>query len=413
MSAAEENRTTNYGAANFANLANWPNAQVPSMALITELIPELCGLPYDYLLRSDAEGMAECTLLVQEYLDVDAIIANFDIYNFEAEAMGAKIQFYPDHCADICRNNYFIKGPNDLEKIKFGGLDTGRFRYLIDYCKAYKKYTGMDTFPMLSAPWTLAGNLYGVDNLVGDTFEDPEFVTELINKIVDDYHIPMFEALAEEIPGFHQISLADAFASVPVVTPNIVKEFIRPNLERLLNGVRKTLGRPDITMQDTAFFGTAHLSGQARSDYEDFIIWSNDMFFCIDPDLAELTPKYAREKATACGVPLMAGIAASQVEFGAIEETVSIIKKYILEGKAGPSPLFFFFNNLSPLTPIDKLLAATRAVRIYGDPMATEETPFEMPEIVTFEDFLKKKLHSNPAGFTFKWMVASRYRDLL
>ena len=69
------------------NMAGSGKAPVLMTALVTELIPELCGVPYDYLLRDDPVAMAECTLLVQEYLDLDLIIANLDIYNFEAEAM--------------------------------------------------------------------------------------------------------------------------------------------------------------------------------------------------------------------------------------------------------------------------------------------------------------------------------------
>lgn len=406
---SEEKNFLSYSAATFENLANWPNANIPSMALITELIPELCKVPYDYVLRDDPVAMAETTLLVQEYLDVDTIIANVDIYNFEAEAMGAKLRFYPDHCADIDRSEYFIKSEEDLGKIQFKGLDTGRFPYLIKYCEAYKKYTGADTFPMFSAPWTLAGNLYGVDNLVMDTIEDPEFVTRFLNKIVDDFHVPMFKALAEVLPGFHQVSLADAFASVPIVTPDIVKRFIRPSLERLM----EKLDMPGITMQDTAFFGTARLTGEERKEYEDFIIWSNDMFFCIDPDLTELTPQYARQVATEHGVPLMAGISAKQVEAGSVEETNAIIKHFVLEGKKGPTPLFFFFNNLSPRTTIEKLLPATKAVRVYGAPGADENTPFEMPEIVPFKEFLRKKIKDNPAGYTFDFLKVSKYKDLL
>lgn len=332
-------------------MAAWPGAEVASFALVTELIPELCRVPYDYLLRDDPEGMAECTLLVQEYLDVDMILANLDVYNFEAEAMGAEVKFYPDHCADIVRSNYFIKGPQDLDKIKFKGLDTGRFPYLLRYCRAYKKYTGAETFPM---------------------------------------------------------SLADAFASVPVVTPAIVREFIKPSLEREL----EKLDMPGIVLQDTAFFGTAQLSGAARKEYEDFIVWSNNMFFCIDPDLTELTPEYAREVANAHGVPLMAGIAAKQVEFGEIPETVSIIKDFVLKGKKGPSPLIFFFNNLSPRTSTDKLLAATRAVRVFGRPEADENTAYEIPENISFEKFLEDKMKNNPEGYTFHWLEKSGYAGL-
>ena len=111
----------------FQNLGKWPETDAILSALVTELIPELCGVPYDYLLRDDPVAMAECTLLVQEYLDIDLIIANLDIYNFEAEAMGAELKFYPDHCSDIVRSNYLIKDEKDFDKIKFKGLDTGRF----------------------------------------------------------------------------------------------------------------------------------------------------------------------------------------------------------------------------------------------------------------------------------------------
>lgn len=404
-----EKNFLSYSAAKFDNLAHWPNADCPSMALVTELIPELAGVPYDYVLRDDPVAMVETTLLVQEYLDVDTIIANLDIYNFEAEAMGAEIKFYPDHCSDIVRGHYFIKGHEDLEKIKFGGLQTGRFPYLIKYCEAYKKYTGADTFPMFSAPWTLAGNLYGLDNLVADTIEDPEFVTAFLNKIVDDFHVPMFKALAEVLPGFHQVSLADAFASVPMVTPDIVEKFIKPCLERLMD----KLNMPGITMQDTAFFGTARLQGDDRRRFEDFIIWSNAMFFCIDPDLTALTPEYARRVATEHGVPLMAGISAKQVEDGMPEDTVKIIKNFVLKGKNGPTPLFFFFNNLSPRTTEDKLLAATKAVRVYGAPGADENTPYEMPEFKSFRDFLKEKIENNTAGYTFDFLKVSKHKDLL
>lgn len=393
----------------FQNLGKWPETDAILSALVTELIPELCGVPYDYLLRDDPVAMAECTLLVQEYLDIDLIIANLDIYNFEAEAMGAELKFYPDHCSDIVRSNYLIKDEKDFDKIRFKGLDTGRFPYLIKYCEAYKQYTGADTFPTMSAPWTLAGNLYGVDNLIMATMEDPEFVTEFLNRIVDDFHAPMFRALAEVLPGFATMSLADAFASVPVVTPKIVREFIKPSLEREL----EKLSMPGIVLQDTAFFGTAQLTGADRKEYEDFIVWSNNMFFCIDPDLTELTPEYARRVATEHGVPLMAGIAAKQVEFGSIEETVSIIRNFVLKGKDGPTPLIFFFNNLSPKTPTDKLLAATKAVRVFGAPGADGDTPYEIPEDRPFEDFLKEKMEHNVEGYGFDWLKVSRYSHLM
>ena len=89
--------------AHLGGIASWPKADVPVTALVTELIPGLCRVPYDYLFRDDPAGMVECTLLMQEYFDLDLIFANTDVYNFEGEAMGAPTKFYPDHCPDFMK----------------------------------------------------------------------------------------------------------------------------------------------------------------------------------------------------------------------------------------------------------------------------------------------------------------------
>ncbi|QBE99716.1 hypothetical protein PMF13cell1_05302 [Blautia producta] len=391
------------------NLANWPSAKVPVTALVTEYIPELCKVPYDYLFRHNGQAMAECTLLVQDYLNLDILTANMDVYNFEAEAMGAKIKFFPDHCPDFDRSDYFIKDPSDLNKIRFGGLDQGRFPYLIQYCKAYKHYTGVDTFPIFSAPWTLAGNLYGIENLIMATIEDPEFVHEFLRRIVDDYHVPMFHALNDAVPGFAEMDFVDAFASVPMVNVSIVNEFIRPYLQRELD----KLNMPGIRLMDTAFFGTAMLEGKDRESFEEFIIWSNGRFLCIDPDAATLGADYAREVATRHMTPLQIGISATYLEFESIDNIVALVRDYVLKAKSGPTPAIFFFNNISPCTEQEKIQAAVQAVKIYGAPGADADTPYQIPEFRSFEEFLKYKLKNNPEEYTFEWVKQSAYSYLL
>lgn len=391
------------------NLANWPNADVIKTALITELIPELCGVPYDYLFRDNAEAMAECTCLVHEFIGIDLLIANMDVYNFEGEAMGAKLNFFKDHCPDFNRSSYFIQGREDFEKIRFGGLDTGRFPYLLEYCQRYQEYTGIPTFPTFSAPWTLAGNLYGLDNLVMDTMEDPEFVQDLLCKIVDDFQIPMFKAFREVHPFMAEMSLVDAFVTIPMVNPDIVDKFVRPSLQRLIDGVC-TNGEPFL---DTAFFGQSKLNKNDLKRFEDFITWSNGRFFCSDPDAAILTPEYARRRADECLLPLQTGVDAALIEFGSKEAIIEKVKHYTLAGKNGLTPCIFFFNNFTPRTPIKNIQIAMQTLRIYGAPGATSETVYEDPEFITFPEFLKNKMRNNPEGYQFRWLENSRLRNEL
>ena len=81
-------------------------------------------------------------------------------------------------------------------------------------------------------------------------------------------------------------------------------------------------------------------------------------------------------------------------------------------GRAWNSEIFFFFNNLSPKTSVDKLLAATKAVRVFGARGADDNTLCEIPETVPFEQFLKYKIEHNPEGYAFRWLEKSRYSEL-
>lgn len=393
---------------NLGGLANWPNANVVRTALVTELIPELCQMPYDYLFRDDAKAMTECTLLVWEWLDLDILTANMDVYDFEAEAMGAKMRYFPKNCPDFDRSEYFIKGPEDLDKIKYPGFGAGRFPYLVQLNQYQLQYVQFPAFPVMSAPWTLAGNLYGLDNLIMATVEDPDFVHAFLDKLVDDFLIPMWDDIIDNFPGVDTMQLVDAFVTVPMVTPDIIEEFIRPALVRLNNGTKQKLG-----LLDTAFFGQSMLPPSERARFEEFVCWSNGRFFCSDPDVAILTPEYARRRANEVKLPLQTGVDAKLIEFGTKEEIIARIKQYALVGKNGITPCIFFFNNFGPRTPEESMQVAMQALKIYGAPGADVNTPYVDPEFVSFKDFVKNKMADNVEGYSFDWVEKSGLRDYL
>jgi len=393
---------------NLGGLANWPNTNVVRTALVTELIPELCKVPYDYLFRDDPKAMAECTLLVWEYLDLDILTANMDVYDFEAEAMGAKIKFYEHNCPDFDRSEYFIKGREDLDKIQYKGFESGRFPFLKKLHEYQLQYVGFPAFPVLSAPWTLAGNLYGLDNLVVATVEDPEFVHDFLNKLVDDFLIPLWNDVIDNFPGVDTMALVDAFVTIPMVTVDIIDEFIRPCLERLNNGTKVKL-----PLLDTAFFGQSKLNKEDLARFEEFVMWSNGRFFCSDPDVAVLTPEYARRRADEVKLPLQTGVDAKLIEQGTKEQIVEKIKYYTLAAKRGITPCIFFFNNLTPLTSEENLLTAIQALRIYGTPEADENTPYVDPEFISFKDFVSNKMKNNMEGYSFEWLEKSGLKEEL
>lgn len=390
-------------------IANWPNADVPLGAQVNEYIPELCKVPYDLLFRDDPVAMAECTLLTWEYTGIDLLVLNTDCYNFEVEALGGKLSFYEDHIPDIDRSDLFIKGEADLDKIKFEGFEKSRIPYLVEYCKAYKELSGLDTVPSFSGPWSIAANLYGIENLIVDAVSDPEFVHELMGRLVRDFLIPFHKALAELIPGMQGTTLADAIGSPPLVSKDLFAEFVAPYAEELLdsyqaNGILKYNG----------VWGIAEYEGEERDDFVRQLIKTEGTLGVFDPDVMLIGPDYYRKIADEQLAPLMFGLSTNILQDGTPEEVAESVKSYVLGGKAGITPFLMFLSNFAPKTPAINIRTAVKATHVYGAPGATADTPFEpVGEVESFEEFLRSKIANNEEGYSFAWLEKSGYSYLL
>lgn len=394
--------------AKFAGFANWPS-QVPALAQFNEIVPELCKLPYDRLYRDDAKSMAECALLVWEYLDVDNAFAIIDSYNIEIEAMGGSVKFYEDHIPDIDRNDYFVKDESDLNKIEFKGLDSGRYPYLVEYYKMLTKYAGVDLFPELCAPWSMACNLYGMENLIIDTITDKEFVHDLMERIVDKVIIPTLYELRQEFPDAAQLIFADAWCAPPMVTVPIMKEFVAPYIMKIRDYCTEELG--------LGFgWGTGWVTGLSNEDRDyvlDLVTGSMSNIYAFAPDVDLQTPQFFRDYATKRGFPVVLGLSPAFIQSATTEEVRDTVKEYALVGKDGPTPLIIMCGCIGPFTPIENVRTFVEAVKTYGAVDATEDTPFnEIGEIQSFEDFLKEKIADNKAGYEFAWLKDSGYAHL-
>ena len=389
-------------------IANWPNAAVPLGAQVNEYIPALCKVPFDLLFKDDPVAMAECTLLVWEYTGIDLLVLNTDCYNFEVETLGGKLSFYEDHIPDVDRSELFIKDASDLGKIKFTGFEGSRIPYLVEYCKAYKKYSGLDTVPSFSGPWSIAANLYGMENIIVDAVSDPEFVHELMSRLVQDFLIPFHKALAELIPGMQGTTLADAIGSPPLVSKELFEEFVAPYAVDLLNSYEA-----NGILKYNGVWGIAEYEGEERDDFVRKLIAAEGTLGVFDPDVMLVGPEYYRKICDEQLAPLMFGLSTNILQDGTPEEVAEAVKSYVLGGKAGITPFLMFLSNIAPATPAINIRTAVEATHVYGAPEAMEETPFEpLGEVESFEEFLKEKIANNEEGYTFDWLKHSEYASL-
>ncbi len=173
---------------------------------------------------TDTEVIISGQLAAYEDLKQDAITVEADML-IEAEAMGSQLAFPEDNiCHAISYPLKTNKGKIDKLQIPDPHKD-GRIPYILEACKQLKKaITNAPVGGVLVGPWSIAISLRDMKELIFDTFDDPQYVHDLM-KITTETARVCGDAMLETGVS---LSFTDAAASCDIISPGIYKEFIKP-----------------------------------------------------------------------------------------------------------------------------------------------------------------------------------------
>lgn len=159
---------------------------------------------------------------LEKYL-FDNIVIGVDMYDIEVEAVGTRIRYPEESMPIIVR--HAIEDRKDLEGLSMPDPDKdGRMPYILEVSRLYQERLG-DIFPfngVVAAPFSIAVNLRGYINLLKDFREDPDFAHKLM-RFATDLCIFWGKTQMREI-GFN-VNLADAWGTLPHISPQIFEEF--------------------------------------------------------------------------------------------------------------------------------------------------------------------------------------------
>ncbi len=337
---------------------------------------------------TDADIFTQTQLLVTEYYKLDTLSNFWDVYNIEAEAMGQKIVYYPDSLPDIDRSQPLIAKPSDLDQLHPPNpYKSGRLPWIHKVNKNFLEMTGKLDRAYFTAPFSLAANIRGYQNLIEDMSMRPDFAHRLFKFICDEVLVPHIEVLRKEanMPDL-LMDGRDAWASPPMITLDMMDEYVVPYNERLRNQVGGNL----ITRGNW---------GDAKSrDPERFFSQktkcSPGSLSVLDPDLYEVGPERVKVYANEHNLFVTAGIDAALIQEGPVEAIVERFKLYIEKiGRDGRC--MFHINQIPGETPSEHVHAAVAACHSYGRfpiPENLDTIQFEIPERESFSEFVDKKL---------------------
>jgi 5-methyltetrahydrofolate--homocysteine methyltransferase len=278
----------------------------------------------------------------------------WDVYNVEAEALGANLALFDDMAPAIDNVAPIIETEKDLARLQPPDpARAGRMPMVADALGLFRDLTGVTPPPCYCAPFTLAAQCMTFEKLVLAINDDPAFVHRVLTFLVDEVIAPYMNAMTRLYPDATVVDGSDAIASLPFITQSMLEEFSLHYIERL----GELCDRPVICDN---WWGDSY-----ADDLEGF--WALKLratppyLKVQDPDLFKVGVERAKDYAVRRGVPLVLGVDNNVLQQGPAEAIEKRIHEYMEVGEPHGGCVLYLCS-LSAQTPAEHVRIAIDAI---------------------------------------------------
>lgn len=296
------------------------------------------------------ELLVPALLETQREFGIDVAAITFDVYNIEAEALGQALVWTEEGMPDVDRNRPLIQDHRDLSKLRTPDFErAGRFPMVMEMLALFQRLTGLEPTLSFCAPFSLAANLRGIERLLIDIYEDPQFARALMDAVTQEVLAPWILYQKRRFPGSQRISGADATASLPLVNLPILRNWVIPYIERL-----RELCGPEVYVAN--WVGERYLSDPTEMLRLKLTVGPGTLW-AQDPDVEHLGPAFFKDFAITHDVPLILGVGAVFLALAKPKEIEGRVRNYVqIGGREGRFALYLC--NVGATTPPENLRVA-------------------------------------------------------
>jgi uroporphyrinogen decarboxylase len=184
------------------------------------------------IIAQDVDKLAEALAAEYETYRPDVLTVGVDIYNVEAQALGAEVVFsesrdeVPNLRQRILEKPDFSRLPKVNE-----ALEKGRIRMFVEAARRVSEMFGSEVHVRggLSGPYSIAASLMGVEPLIMASFTDPESLADLLGHCSG----LAFEFGRLYIEAGCGVCLFDSQAVPPLLSPDMFRKMILPRVKNL------------------------------------------------------------------------------------------------------------------------------------------------------------------------------------
>ena len=205
-------------------------ASVHMLAL--SILFDLYGIDSKDYYNTDPYRYVRANLMAGRLLGVKKHYMTWALYALTCEAMG-QIMMYPDRFPPGADPSHILINKDNWKDLKTPDFTTGVPKAIDDIMRVTEELTGMAPLLQISAPYSLAADVYGQEPLLADVLHDPNHVNELLNHLGDVVLGPWMDHHIETFPN-GWIELSDASGSPFFIGPENCKSMSIRSIQHML-----------------------------------------------------------------------------------------------------------------------------------------------------------------------------------
>lgn len=176
----------------------------------------------------DAELQAQAMEYIVREADTLAAISLMDL-SVEAESFGATVRYFENEVPAV--TGQLVSDEAEAEALKTPSVEDGRTKLCVEAVRRAKaRITDRPVLAGMIGPYSLAGRLMDVTEIMYCCYDEPEMVHTVLNK-ASDFLIAYGKALRDA--GADGIMMAEPLAGI--LSPEMMREFSAPYVKRIID----------------------------------------------------------------------------------------------------------------------------------------------------------------------------------
>ena len=292
----------------------------------------LYGLTAAVYYKEDPERFVRTSFMTQRLLGMPKLYISWPVYGFTAEALG-QTMIYSDQYSPGTDPDEPLANADNWQDIATPDMNTGIPKLLDGVMACYQRLTGLAPVLHLTAPYSLAADIFGQEPIINALTHEPEFVNKFLDHLADTVLQPWMEHFFSLYPN-GWVELSDASGSPFFIGPNNCKNVAIRSTQRLIsanpwgNRVYDANYRGDyVTQAGRGNSSSARRRGPRKGNSGQLsLVELFELKNSVCPDYVirladDRTPtSFYVEQAIKCNIPLFMGIGATQVDRNSIAD---------------------------------------------------------------------------------------------